>query len=281
MTRINDTTVYLTTTDKKTYAIDAKSGSVKWTFASESPCFFTPTLQPAPALADRARKYDECCYLTTHNSYACAANGWVYAQQTYSLTHQLNDGVRALMLDAGVAKCEIQHALGPDTTRVCGPTVSAPEDVYFIHEDLTRTSLALLPTGLDGLRTFADGLREIRRWMDENPGEVVTIILESQVGSASLMSQALSDGGVDDIIFWADRPNRGPYRTWDVAAEGWPPLQWMITANKRLVILSHHRSGNDGLPNVWAYAVENDSRRAARRAAGHGRLATKADPSSS
>jgi outer membrane protein assembly factor BamB len=255
---INDTTVYLTSTDKKTYAIDAKNGSVKWKFASESPCFFTPSLQRAPALADQARKYDERCFLTTHNSYACAANGWIYAQQTYSITHQLNDGVRALMLDAGVTKCEIQHALGPDTTRVCGPIVSAPEKVYFIHEDLGRTSLALLPTGLDALRTFASGLREIRLWMKNNPSEVVTIILESQVASATLMTQALSDGGVDDIIFWADKPNQGPHGSWNVATDGWPTLQWMIAANKRLVILSQHRSGNDGLPNVWAYAVEND-----------------------
>jgi outer membrane protein assembly factor BamB len=252
---INDTTIYLTSTDKKTYAIDAKTGGVKWTFASESPCFFTPTLQRAPALADQASKYDERCYLTTHNSYACAANGWIYAQQTYSLTHQLNDGVRALMLDAAVTKCKIEHALGPDTTRVCGPNVSAPEEVYFIHENLELTSLALLPTGLDALRAFSNGLCEIRRWMDNNLSEVVTIILESQVASATLMTQALSDGGVDDIIFWADKPNQGPHGSWNVATDGWPTLQWMIAANKRLVILSQHRSGNDGLPNVWTYAV--------------------------
>ena len=48
----------------------------------------------------------------------------------------------------------------------------------------------------------------------------MTIILESQVASATLMTQALSDGGVDDIIFWADKPNQGPHGSWNVATDG-------------------------------------------------------------
>lgn len=255
---ITDDIIYFTGGDKKTYALDAATGNQLWAFQSDGLSFITPALQEAPSITNLSRRYDQCCFLTTHNAFANTANGWIYAEQTYSLTGQLNDGVRGLMLDAAVTKCILQHGVGPDVERVCGPTVQAPEEVYFIHEDLTRTAAALLPTGLDALRKFSDGLKEIRLWLDNNPNEVVTIILESQVGNSSLMTTALQNGGVTDIIFWADRPNQGPHGSWNVATQGWAPLQWMVSANKRLVILSQQRSGNDGLPPVWNYAVEND-----------------------
>ena len=256
---ITDDVIYFTGGDKTTYALDPETGNQLWAFQSTGLSFVTPALQEAPAIKDLSRRYDQCCYLTAHNAYANTANGWIYAEQSYSLTAQLEDGVRGLMLDAGITQCKLEHSgIGPDIERVCGPRVQAPPDIYFIHEDLTRTSLALVPLGFDSLRKFSVGLSEIRRWLDNNPNEVVTILLESQVDNSTLMTQALQDGGVTDIIFWADKTNQGPNGSWNVGSQGWPPLQWMVTANKRLVILSQHRSGADGLPDVWAYAVEND-----------------------
>jgi hypothetical protein len=95
------------------------------------------------------------------------------------------------------------------------------------------------------------------------------MILEQRVGSATAIQTALAASGISDLIFWADRVNVGPNGSWNVATQGWPSLAWMIAAGKRFVILSDWGrgtiyEGDDGLPYVWQWAVENDYGNASR-----------------
>lgn len=256
---IDDQVIFYTGGDRKLYALESKTGRSLWTAGSDSLAFMTPVVNEAPTVADLTRRYDQCCYLCTHNAYANTSDGWLYAQQSYSLTDQLNDGVRALMLDVGIAKCVWQYSDDPPGAgRYCGPTAAAPADIYLIHENLALSSAALFPRGFTALRTFSDALREVGQWLKANPTQIVTMFLESQVNDATLMQQAIQTGGVQDLIFWADRTNPGPGGGWTVATQGWPTLEWMVNAGKRLVLLSQHRSGLDGVPDLYQYAVEND-----------------------
>ena len=195
-----------------------------------------------------------------HNAYASSAYGWIYAQQSQSFTSQLNGSVRGFMLDIMNTKCK--PTIDPTTQEplnVCGPDIQAPEYVYFVHEDLQMTALAMLPLGLDAIRKLSDGLQEIKEWLDNNPNEVVTLYFESLVGNnKAILDQAFKDAGAYDMIFWANQTNQGPTGNWNVGSQGWPQLQWMVTANKRIVVFSDHRKGDDGYPRIWDYAVEND-----------------------
>ena len=49
--------------------------------------------------ADPELRYDEVCFLVSHNSYAATDHGYFYAQQQWGIKKQLEAGVRGLMLD--------------------------------------------------------------------------------------------------------------------------------------------------------------------------------------
>jgi len=112
-----------------------------------------------------ARRYDEVAYATTHNAMANADDRFQVPNQRRSVTVQLEDGVRALMLD---------------TYRYEG-------DLFLCH-----TECALL-----GRRLLTDGLAEIRAFLERNPREVVTIIFESYIDAAETES-AFSQSGLLD-----------------------------------------------------------------------------------
>jgi hypothetical protein len=94
-------------------------------------------------LCDKA--YNQVSYLTTHNAFNSEEDGFNLPNHTYGLTRQLNDGVRALMID-------VYDESGVAT-------------VYH--------SVALL-----GTTTLESNLTEIKDFLDANPNEIVTIIFE-------------------------------------------------------------------------------------------------------
>lgn len=105
----------------------------------------------AASLCDR--RYDQVAYATTHNAFSVDAEGFGAPNQSRSMRRQLDDGVRALMLD--------------------------------VYSNLGRTFLCHGTCAL-GRRLLADGLCDITRFLDENPNEVVSIIFESYVPAADV-----------------------------------------------------------------------------------------------
>jgi len=97
------------------------------------------------------RRYDEVSYATTHNAMSNAADGFQAPNQHNSISCQLEDGIRGLMLD----------------------TYEYLDDVYLCHADCSFL----------GRRLLVDGLTEIRRFLEHHPNEVVTIIFEAYVSA--------------------------------------------------------------------------------------------------
>jgi hypothetical protein len=100
-----------------------------------------------------ARRYDEVAYATTHNAYSVDAEGFVAANQHEGIPKQLQDGVRAMMLD--------------------------------VKEEGGALLLCHGPCGI-GQRPFDDALVELRAFLDANPREVLTLQLESYVTGAAV-----------------------------------------------------------------------------------------------
>ena len=109
------------------------------------------------------RRYDEVVYPTTHNSMSNAEDGWTEPNQNRNLGHQLDDGVRAFMLDA-------HHWEG---------------EALLCHAICALGSIPLV----DALDVFDEFLRTHR-------GEVITFIFESYV-TADEMADAFAASGID------------------------------------------------------------------------------------
>ena len=97
------------------------------------------------------RLFDDVAYATTHNAMSSDADGWIPPNQGPAMWQQLEDGVRAMMLDT--------------------------------YEDDGETLLCHGICAL-GSRPFVDALRELRLFMDCHPAEVITLILEAHIDEA-------------------------------------------------------------------------------------------------
>ena len=158
------------------------------------------------------KKYDEVAYLTTHNAYSSFEAGFYLPNQNFNITSQLNDGVRAFMLDV----------------------YSQNGTLMLYHSvDILGSSL------------FSDALNEFKIFIDQNPNEIITIILEDYSSFIEL-SDALSNAGIIEFLYEYDE------------TEGWPNLQDMIDVDKRIVLFSDNdiEDAPSWFHFLWDHAVE-------------------------
>ena len=172
------------------------------------------------------RSYDQVRFVTTHNAMSNAMDGWNQPNQNLNVPAQLEAGVRGLMLDTYRAGSENQFG------QIQVPDAD-PDDSFLCH------ALCLL-----GKQPLVDGLIEVREFLDDNPGAVITFILESYL-SHELTAQAFDEA---DLTHY----------TYVHTADAWPTLGQMIDAGTRLVVLQD-KSVDPNYPwlmNVWSHAFE-------------------------
>ena len=158
------------------------------------------------------KRFDEVAYLTTHNSFNAKAEGFSFPNQNLGLTQQLNNGVRALMIDvydrSGIPS--VYHGLG-----------------FLGNQPLSRN------------------LSEVKLFLDNNPNEIITLILECYV-SADIIETELNNAGLTPYLY----SKSNAY--WDI-------LQDMINNNTRLVIITDQNDANqnqDWYHYAWEHCVE-------------------------
>jgi len=158
-----------------------------------------------------SKQYNEVAYLTTHNAFNSDQDGLSFPNQTYNIESQLNDGVRGLMID-----------------------------VY----DHFGTPTAYHSTFLLGTIPLSDIFNDIKTFLDNNPNEVATIILECYV-TANDIEDEINQSGLSNYLYTHN--------------SGWPTLQNMINNNSRLVIFTDvddASSSQSWYHYVWDYAIE-------------------------
>lgn len=121
-----------------------------------------------PALNLLPKKYNEVCFLMTHNAMNSKEKGFTIPNQTYSVTNQLRSGVRGLMIDT--------------------------------YDGSNGIALTYHVTGILGQQKLVDVLKEIKDFMQENTNEVITIIFENN-GSNVQLEKAIDSIGLDKITF--------------------------------------------------------------------------------
>lgn len=107
----------------------------------------------------------------THNSMSNADAGWLGPNQQHGLTQQLNDGIRAMMLD----------------------TYRWEGDLWLCHGycDL-------------GAQPLVEGLGELATFLDSHPDEVVQIIFQDAIAIEDTQSALAESGLAPRLYAWAD-----------------------------------------------------------------------------
>ena len=104
------------------------------------------------------RSFDQVAFATTHNSMSNQDDDWVTPNQKHDIVRQLQDGVRAFMLD-------LHNWEG---------------QVMLCHFMCVAGSTLL------GMKPLDTALSEIKQFLDDNPGEVLAIIFESYVDAGDV-----------------------------------------------------------------------------------------------
>jgi hypothetical protein len=145
-----------------------------------------------------SRPYNEVTYPTTHNSTSTEFGKTRvrhFTNQDHGIKKQLQDGIRAFMIDLYQYK----------------------DTIYTCHK------LCLI-----GGAPFAHSLQTIKKFLEENPQEVVTLLLESHV-DGDKVETAFREIGLLHFVY--------------TYQNSWPTLLEMIQKNRRLVVLTEKKVG--------------------------------------
>ncbi|MBT8494863.1 MAG: hypothetical protein KJO07_17535 [Deltaproteobacteria bacterium] len=171
----------------------------------------------SPALCER--RYDQVVYATSHNAFNVARLEFFRPNQSYRMFRQLKDGVRALMLDTHDSK--------------------AGDQVLLCHDDCKN-----------GAQSLVEGLGEIRTFLDCYPREVVTLLIQPEVGDPKSQVAAFRATGLDELAYV------------HAPGEPWPTLGELLDQGKRIVVLAEVLA--DDMPDwysfMWDHAFDNDFR---------------------
>ncbi len=215
-------------------------GALALTASLLPPAYAAATCNSSRQLCGRA--YNEVSYLTSHNAMASSDQGFVSAQQGLDVVQQLDNGVRALMLD-------VHYWTSPEAVSTYLDTL--PEASRAALQPLTG-SLAPRPgvwlchiVCQLGARSAVPELQRIRDWMGAHRDAVVTLILEDHT-SESDTREVLKESGLLDV---AATPPRG--------GQTWPTLGAMVRTGKRLVAFTERAAPAEGsIRNFYDYAAE-------------------------
>lgn len=181
-------------------------------------------------LVNNSLPFNKYAFLTTHNSFAIDGEPShtgvpriTFTNQDDNVTQQLNNGVRALMLD----------------------TYDFDGDVWLCHSfgghcyDFTAFQPAI------------DTLKEIETFLSANPSEILTLILEDYVEATDGLTKVFTDAGL--MKYWF------PVKNMPQNGRDWPSVSDMVVKNQRLLVFTskQDKQESEGIAYQWNYMVEN------------------------
>lgn len=194
------------------------------------------------------RRLDEVVFPGTHNSFAASAEpGWHFANQRYGISRQLDDGIRALLLDVhygvydpatGRVRTDLR-AEGSDRNKVAAQvpalalriadrvagrvgvgTLHGTPEPYLCH---TLCELGAEPLNRE--------LEAIGDFLERHPDQMVIAIVEDYVPPATI-ERAFEQTGLTRYVATLDR--RAPM----------PTLGELIARGQRLVVFAEEKGGS-------------------------------------
>ncbi|XP_068639767.1 PI-PLC X domain-containing protein At5g67130-like isoform X2 [Aristolochia californica] len=176
--------------------------------------------------------FNKYSWLVTHNSFsivnAPSLTGIprvTFYNQEDSVTNQLRNGVRGLMLDM----------------------YDFEGDIWLCHSfkgqcyDITAFEPAI------------NTLKEVEAFLTENPSEIITIIIEDYVHTAKGLTNVFTNAGL--MKYWF------PVSQMPTDGRDWPTITDMIEKNQRLLVFTSvaSKEADEGIAYQWRYMIENES----------------------
>ena len=156
----------------------------------------------------------------SHNSMSAAENNWALPNQSYSMVHQLERGVRAMLWDTHYAKVNMDGTV-TDISKSAGRDKVPPTATYFCHE------ICLL-----GKVDLTEELGRVADWLAANPREVLVTVNQDGISPQDYAS-AVTNSGLLPYVY------QGSVNTF-------PTLEQMIDSGQRVVMLAEGESA--GVP---------------------------------
>ncbi|CAG8651012.1 10520_t:CDS:2, partial [Dentiscutata heterogama] len=155
--------------------------------------------------------YSQISFIATHNSYAYGNN--VAANQNFDIPTQLKDGIRVFLLDGHKS---------PSST-----SSSTSSEIELCHQ-----SCSLLDSG-----TATNTLKNITKFLQQNPNEVITIFWENFDNIAPINYKTSYDqAGLTQYCF--TQP----------VDEQWPTMAEIIQSGKRVINFIDNNADTDSVP---------------------------------
>ncbi|XP_023517680.1 PI-PLC X domain-containing protein At5g67130-like isoform X1 [Cucurbita pepo subsp. pepo] len=188
-------------------------------------------IQPiSPTSKVKGLPFNRYSWLTTHNSFArygekSETGSFLLTptNQEDTVTTQLNNGVRGLMLDM----YDFQN------------------DIWLCH------SFGGQCLNVTSFKPAIKALKEVEQFMGANPEEIVTIFIEDYVMSPQRLRKVFNDSGLDKYWF--------PVSRMPLKGGDWPTVDDMVKQNQRLLVFSSMQSkeASDGIAYQWRYVLES------------------------
>jgi hypothetical protein len=189
---------------------------------------------------------------------------WLFAQQEKGLTGQLDDGVRALMIDAhfgnrvgGRVLTDLngrdereaaEESLGPRGFEAAmrvrdsllgGNAPRGPRQMWLCHGFCEVGALPL-----------TQGLQEVTDFVVKRPRQVVLIVIQDEGPSPQDLAQAFDDAGLTPYVYKGKLPD---------GRAGWPTLGELIDSGQRVVVMVEKHAYDPAVPwihNAYEYTQE-------------------------
>ncbi|KAK4781072.1 hypothetical protein SAY87_017178 [Trapa incisa] len=176
--------------------------------------------------------FNKYTWLVTHNSFSIVdapslpgVQRMTFYNQEDTVTNQLRNGVRGLMLDM----------------------YDFEGDIWLCHSFRGQCF------NFTAFQPAINTLREVEAFLTENPTEIVTIIIEDYVHTPNGIINLFTNAGLDKYWFPVSKmPKKG---------EDWPTVTEMVQDNHRLLVFTSDASkeAEQGVAYQWKYLVENES----------------------
>ncbi|XP_052195903.1 PI-PLC X domain-containing protein At5g67130 [Diospyros lotus] len=175
--------------------------------------------------------FNKYSWLVTHNSFSIVdapsltgVQRITFYNQEDSVTNQLLNGVRGLMLDM----------------------YDFEDDIWLCHSFRGQCF------NFTAFQPAVNTLKEVEAFLGANPTEIVTIIIEDYVHSPKGLTKLFAAAGLDKYWF--------PVLKMPKKGQDWPTVADMVQQNHRLLVFTSDSSkeADEGIAYQWRYMVENE-----------------------
>ncbi|ONK70329.1 uncharacterized protein A4U43_C05F32610 [Asparagus officinalis] len=185
--------------------------------------------QPASIVKDLP--FNKYTWIMTHNSFSIdgepSSTGVprvTFYNQEDTVTNQLRNGVRGLMLDM----------------------YDFEGDVWLCHSFQGQCY------NFTAFEPAINTLKEVEAFLSQNPLEIVTIIIEDYVHAPKGLTKLFTNSGL--TTYWY------PVTAMPANGKDWPSVSDMVARNHRLLVFTNiaSKEADEGIAYQWRYMVENE-----------------------